>query len=80
MFFRTYWFAPRLHVDISSHVKEWTLTNDMRHDERLCVIEKLKEKSDEELGAMVREWLGHPDVRNYPHDFTEWVTEEEVKP
>ena len=78
MFFRTYTFEPRLHVDISSHVKGHTLTNDMRHDERLCVIEQLKEKTDEELGAMVREWLDHPDVQTYPHDFTEWLSEEAV--
>ena len=79
MFIRTYWFEPRLHADITSSVKERTLTNDMRHDESLSVIEKLKEKTNEELGAMVREWLEHPDVQNYPRTFTEWVTEEEVK-
>ena len=76
MFFRTYWFSAWLRVDISSHVKEHTLTNDMRHDESLSVIEKLKEKTDEELGAMVREWLEHPDVENYHRDYTELVSEE----
>ena len=49
----------------------------MRHDESLSVIEKLKEKTDEELGAMVREWLEHPDVENYHRDYTELVSEEE---
>jgi hypothetical protein len=47
----------------------------MKFDEALSVIEKLKEKSNEELGAMVREWLEHPDVQAYPRDFTEWVNE-----
>tara|TARA_R100000149_G_C5819900_1_gene99647 strand:+ start:311 stop:553 length:243 start_codon:yes stop_codon:yes gene_type:complete len=72
---REYWFSPRLHETITSHVRERTLTNDMKFDEALSIIEKLKEKSDEELGAMVREWLEHPDVQNYPRDFTEWVDE-----
>lgn len=72
---REYWFSPRIHETITSHVRERTLTNDMKFDEALSIIEKLKEKSDEELGAMVREWLEHPDVQNYPRDFTEWVHE-----
>lgn len=79
MYARTYWFSPRLHVDLMSHVKEHTLTFDMRRDERLCVVEKLKEKTNEELGQMVREWLDHPDVEAYPEMFTEWESEEEVK-
>ena len=51
------------------------MTDDMRDDEALSIIEKLKEKSNEELGEMVREWLEHADVQAYPRDFTEWVDE-----
>jgi hypothetical protein len=47
----------------------------MKFDEALSVIEKLKEKSNEQLGEMVREWLEHPDVQAYPRDFIEWVDE-----
>lgn len=72
---REYWFSPRLHESITSHVRECTLTDDMRDDEALSIIEKLKEKSNEQLGEMVREWLEHPDVQNYPRDFTEWSNE-----
>ena len=72
---RHYCFSPRLHESITSHVRERTLTDDMRDDEALSIIEKLKEKSNEELGEMVREWLEHADVQAYPRDFTEWVDE-----
>ena len=72
---RHYWFSPRLNESITSHVRERTLTDDMRDDEALSIIEKLKEKSNEELGEMVREWLEHADVQAYPRDFTEWVDE-----
>ena len=72
---REYWFSPRLHESITSHVRERTLTDDMRDDEALSIIEKLKEKSNEELGVMVRDWLEHPDVQNYPRDFIEWSNE-----
>jgi hypothetical protein len=47
----------------------------MRDDEALSIIEKLKEKSNEQLGEMVRDWLEHPDVQAYPRDFTEWSNE-----
>ena len=72
---REYWFSPRLHETITSHVRERTLTNDMKFDEAISIIEKLKEKSNEQLGEMVREWLEHPDVQAYPRDFTEWAHE-----
>tara|TARA_R100000234_G_scaffold117604_1_gene96362 strand:- start:280 stop:519 length:240 start_codon:yes stop_codon:yes gene_type:complete len=72
---REYWFSPRLHKIITSHVGQRTLTNDMRDDEALSIIEKLKDKSNEELGAMVREWLEHPDVQKYPRNFTAFVNE-----
>ena len=72
---RHYWFSPRLNESITSHVRERTLTDDMRDDEALSIIEKLKEKSNEELGEMVREWLEHADVQAYPRDFTEWAHE-----
>ncbi len=75
MYVREFCFNPRLHESITSHVPCEYRTNDMRDDEALSIIEKLKEKSNEELGAMVREWLEHPDVQNYPRDFTECVNE-----
>ena len=76
---REYWFNPRLHESITSHVRERTLTNSMRDDEALSIIEKLKDKSNEELGAMVRESLEHPNVQAYPRDFTEWVDEATIE-
>ena len=76
---RHYCFSPRLHESSTSHVRERTLTDDMRDDEALSIIEKLKEKSNEQLGEMVREWLEHADVQAYPRDFTEWVDEVTIK-
>jgi hypothetical protein len=55
------------------------MTDDMRNDEALSIIEKLKEKSNEELGSLVRECLVHPDVQAYPRDFTELVDEVTIK-
>lgn len=78
MLIRTYRVKPFLLVDITSHVEDCTLTNDMRKDECICALEKLNEKTDAELGAMVRVFLNDSDVRGYANDFVELEAETEV--
>ena len=79
IYVREYWFSALLHESITSDGSERTMTDDMRNDEALSIIEKLKDKSNEELGSLVRECLVHPDVQAYPRDFTELVDEVTIK-
>jgi hypothetical protein len=73
---REFWFSPRLHCKTSSDQCWDDMLRGCRAEDTYKAIQSLAEKTNEELGQMVREWINHPDVGCYPMDFAELENEE----
>lgn len=72
---RKFWFMPRLDCETLSDCYWHDMDRQCKYHDACKAIQTLSEKTDEELGRMVRDWINNLDVKAYPLDFSELVEE-----